>query len=401
VSPLERYEQGQLVERRSYVPVVSVIGAMAVVSAGIFGGVFGAVLFGGQASRTTGRQEITFLPPDQPTLDATVIDSSTVRLSGSAFSGDRTDTHASSDWQVVRIGGDFDQGTVLSALSSDSLEQITFVSNDSLKVDTLYSARVRYTGVGGGDSEWADTTVFRPSGVVQPLFSDGFETGDYSHVENSYDWNATAGTPDQAGSMSDGASPHEGSWAGRFRQTTSAENRLLEVGGPSLSEYWWEYYIRVPTNYDHIDSPSSDNNKWAEFFLGANRGATLVWSETERNSAQDGGSRWRINWGADENFSHTTATDNGIVLPDDLGVYMRVRYHIRIQDQGSGNANAYIQIWKNDTKIFDGTSDTWPWQGEAMVHNRWQVMGFNNGEFAEVITWYVDSVKLYDTDPGW
>jgi uncharacterized protein YjdB len=237
-----------------------------------------------------------------------------------------------------------------------------------------------------------------PEGV---LFHDGFESGDYSHTENGYGWAEASGAPDQSGGMEDSATPFEGSWSGRFRQNTSAENRLMAVGGPALDEYWFEYRIRVPTNYDHVDSPSSDNNKWAEFFLESNRGATLVWSETERNSAGDGGSRWRINWGADVNFSHTTATDNGIVLPGDAGGWMRVRYHIRIQNKGSGNANAYIQIWKNNSKIFDGTSDTWSWQGESMVHDIWQIMGYNNGEFSEPITWYVDDVRLYGQNPGW
>lgn len=96
-------------------------------------------------------------PPAKPTLSYIVSDTSTVRLLGPSFSGDGDDTHASSDWVVTRYG---QTDTLISELASDSLEQITIMSNANFKADSVYSAFLTYNGTNGGASTASDTVAF-------------------------------------------------------------------------------------------------------------------------------------------------------------------------------------------------------------------------------------------------
>jgi hypothetical protein len=246
--------------------------------------------------------------------------------------------------------------------------------------------------------------------TVTALFYDGFESGDFTHSENGYSWSGPSGSVDN--SSSDGAPVYAGSHAARFRQGVTQENRKLPLQADSsaqyLTEFWFDYRIRIPGTgapvgedapYNHTCSTKSQNNKWTEFFYAPNRAELLIWSEMWRNNAQDGGSRQTVIW---EGSGHDTITQNGIVVPSERGEWHRWRYHLKLTTIDSNTFGLWYEVWKDDTQIYNNS--TIEYEGSlSSAHNIgvFQIMGWNNCNFLERVTWYVDEVYLYDQDPGW
>ncbi len=263
---------------------------------------------------------------------------------------------------------------------------------------TLTFSATNALGSVSGPVEVRVGTDERPS----PVFYDGFESGDHSHSENGYSWSNVSGSPDSK--SGDGAPVFAGDWASRFRQDSSQRNRMIQLKAKTpaeyLTEFWFEYQIRIPDNYDHACSERSWNNKWTEFFAKNARNKLIIWSEMWKNSARDGGSRQTAIWTTE---SHKTITDNGITLAD-RGEYHRWRYYLKITTLAETSIQVHYKIWKDDTKLFD--RDDIVIDKDSMTsefHNIgvFQIMGWNNCQFPEQITWYVDEVMLYATDPGW
>jgi hypothetical protein len=232
-------------------------------------------------------------------------------------------------------------------------------------------------------------TLTKSGGAVTPLFYDGFESGDDSHTENGYSWQATSGVAEHRDNMEDGASPFSGNYSWRFRQDSQQRNRLIAIGGPALTEWWFDYRIRIPSNYNHSCS-GGQNNKWTEFFYLPDREELLIWSEMWRNSAEDGGSRQTVIW---ESSSHTTITQNGIVVPGERGEWHRWRYHLKLTTIDSDTVGIWYQAWKDDTELYNNPNIVEPGV-PSFAHNvgAFQIMGWNNCNFTGgTMTWYVDN----------
>jgi hypothetical protein len=252
-----------------------------------------------------------------------------------------------------------------------------------------------------GVSTWTVPTPTITGGAAPtPLFYDGFESGDESHTENGYSWQVHSGVAEHANDMEDGASPYAGNYSWRFRQGSAQVNRRIAIGGPALTEWWFDYRIRIPSNYLHDCTSSPYNNKWTEFYYLPDRTELLIWSEMEPNNAGDGGSEQDVIW---ESSGHTTITQNGIVVPDDRGEWHRWRYHLKLTTIDSDTVGIWYQVWKDDTELYNNPNIVEPGV-PSFAHNvgAFQIMGWNNCNFTGgTMTWYVDEVRLYDTDPGW
>jgi uncharacterized protein YjdB len=240
-----------------------------------------------------------------------------------------------------------------------------------------------------------------PQGV---LFSDGFETGDFSHTQNGYSWGQVSGSPDSK--SVDGAPVLSGDWASRFRQTSACntgQNRYIQLQANTsaqfLTEFWFEYSIRIPDNYDHSCPGVSTNNKWAEFFNKLDRDATGIFPLTRKNAAEDGGSRLTVAVNSWRGTGEQSATDSWITLAD-RGSYVRYRYYVRLGTIGQNNGA--MKIWKNNTLVFESTSMNIS-GSQAQYHSIgvWQIMGYDNSGWPAAITWFVDDVALYGSNPGW
>jgi uncharacterized protein YjdB len=297
------------------------------------------------------------------------------------------------EFRLVAYRGELNEDATFGELSNSTKTQTNGGSDD---------------GRSGGDD--SGSTSDGGSGSAQPLFYDGFESGDYSHSQNGYSWHATAGSPD---AVNDGAPVLKGNWAARFRQTTSQQNRLLRLRGPELTEFWFEYWIRVPgpadapdgegNEYQHICTGSGNNNKWTEFF-SKDRQDLLLAPNTRPNSAGDGGSRIELNTERTESsftsYGLGTMYNDWIRVPQERSEWVRMGYRVRLGTPG--RVDGLFELYKNGVKVFsNGNMDINGWTDAQNHIAHWQIMGWNNCEFPERITWYVDEVRLYDHDPGW
>lgn len=108
-----------------------------------------------------------------PTLSVGAVTASSANLTGTAFSDtEPTETHASSDWQVQEVGGDW---SVLAFESAADTSNLTSITATGLAGETNYEARVRYSGSLGAVSEWSTpepfTTGVAPGTITTPTIA--------------------------------------------------------------------------------------------------------------------------------------------------------------------------------------------------------------------------------------
>jgi hypothetical protein len=255
--------------------------------------------------------------------------------------------------------------------------------------------------------------------VGAPAFYDGFESGDLSHEENGFRWGSVAGQPWHRDHEQNPDSPqnnvgidapvYRGDWALHIRMVKDRQqNQYAQLRGPKLQEFWFEYRIRIPVadpnlnlkgTYDHTPRDGPHNNKWVEFF--SSRPDLLVWSEMFPNNAEDGGSRLTFNaTGTHTSGSHSTATQQGVVVPNDLGRWVRFRYHVRLTTLDANTVETFYEIWRDGSYLGSDTREI-PTSEENHWIDRFQILGWNNHEWPELIRWFIDEVRIYTQNPGW
>lgn len=119
----------------------------------------GSTIFsgGGGGSDDGGVVSDVVAAPDTPTIDAVVFAATgdSLRLLGSTFSGDGSDTHDSTQFQVDTAGTGAWSGAKFTSLLG-AVETDTAIGLDSAGV---FKARVRYKGTEGGWSSWSDSVL--------------------------------------------------------------------------------------------------------------------------------------------------------------------------------------------------------------------------------------------------
>jgi hypothetical protein len=278
------------------------------------------------------------------------------------------------------------------------------------------------SGGGGGsdegDSDESDDNGGGGSGVA-PAFYDGFESGDLSHTENGFRWGSVAGQPWHRDHEQNPDSPqnnvgidapvYRGDWALHIRNgrtasrtsTLSSEDRSYRSSGSSTGSGFRSLTrdLNLKGTYDHTPRDGPHNNKWVEFF--SSRPDLLVWSEMFPNNAEDGGSRLTFNaTGTHTSGSHSTATQQGVVVPNDLGRWVRFRYHVRLTTLDANTVETFYEIWRDGSYLGSDTREI-PTSEENHWIDRFQILGWNNHEWPELIRWFIDEVRIYTENPGW
>lgn len=255
-------------------------------------------------------------------------------------------------------------------------------------------------------------------GGVTPLYSDGFESGDYSGGDgitwsqafSPYTYIVTS--PVRTGTYSMDL---------RFAATADLTDYSVE---PRFNftqidrQAWVEYYIYLPTNYKHRSQ--GDGSQHHKFFA--------FWGGTDDDYGNAGRPKivlelWR---GADDDHSNLRCIENmdgsgtsfeiddpyypmigsgGVVT---LGEWTRVRVFV---DTGTvGDDNAVIKVWINDTVTHSqtgilntehGSGPTYAPGNSKFYWNRGYLMGYTNGGYDAQTDYHIDDFAVYDSDPGW
>lgn len=165
---IERRADGSVMER-SYLsaPLVlgsTAIGTIAVLACSFHGGLIGILTSGGGGTTVSGpAPPSVYDAPATPSITVLVpLDTSTVRVTISAFNGDQDDTQDSLQVQLDTTGGGF-SSPLLDSATAGSQSVDTLQDNAVLAESAVYDVRVRYHGTNGGWSAWSSAVAYTNS----------------------------------------------------------------------------------------------------------------------------------------------------------------------------------------------------------------------------------------------
>jgi parallel beta-helix repeat protein len=173
--------------------------------------------FSNTATATTPAASDT-TPPSTPTnLQATAVSSSTVDLSWGASS----DNVGVTGYDIFRNGS-----------LHTTVGTVTSYSDTTVSPSTTYSYQVRAKDAAGNLSGFSNTATATTPGAGTALFSDGFETGNFSN------WTSNSGLVVQQQEV------YQGTWAARGT-TTSAATWAYKTLGTTRSELYYRIRFKV------------------------------------------------------------------------------------------------------------------------------------------------------------
>lgn len=252
-----------------------------------------------------------------------------------------------------------------------------------------------------------------PSGSGGTLFSDDFDSYPLNSRPQGTFANGFRWAPGSAGVTVSDDHAYSGSKSLRFAypgkpdpaKMSSQEKRFVIApeGTTSIDEIWVEFMIRVPDNWEHRDSESSDNNKllalWAEDYHNS-RGEALVVFEWGRGSNSMSSLDLASGAGDDPRAIRQLQGRAGVrkaVFDASMrGQWIRLRFYVKISTLG------IIRSWRNNELIADlpFPFNTAIFGGPNYIRNGY-LMGWSNSGFTRDTDFYIDDFKIWTTDPNW
>ena len=274
---------------------------------------------------------------------------------------------------------------------------------------------------------------------AEVVFFDSFESGDLSATNSDgFSWNHTNRTSivihdEQDGPvaiyngnpiynihesiMPDGTvrdwNAVEGEHSLRFRYPEGinwAEQRFNM--GKAYTEIWISFWVRVPNNYEHLDSDGTDNGKWFALWMddysSKGNGPTIVGSLEIVRELQDG--KWvatgstdlQMTWSVGGNTVTTPRSSRTrlIDFPHDQGRWMQ--WVIRAKAATTTESNdGIIQTWRRwqgeggFTKLHDVTdADIGPPVEGPFGWQKGYLMGYMNSPFAVDTEFLLDNFTI-------
>lgn len=229
------------------------------------------------------------------------------------------------------------------------------------------------------------------------IFKDDFETGDLTHTSSGAKWGSKTNV-----SVS-GAQARTGNYAAQFvfaGNTSLAANadafaELRFDLGRTTEELWIQFSMYVPTNYQHRNAESSDNNKlfrlWGADYSDAEKIGFSTWPTV------DGYSTARADWSRDNGgLGPKGALCDAFITASDLGKWMTIRIHLDAATETQGGT---LQLWKNGALVInnDGTVDSY-WASNIHAYRYGYLLGWSNSGFTQTTNMYIDDVVFATTE---
>ena len=261
-------------------------------------------------------------------------------------------------------------------------------------------------GVGGGTAEiQASAAGLTGAGTitvwVSALFSDGFETGDRSHTENGFKWYGGGG---RVYVSSDNPRTGDYSLEFVFGPNPPGGQDWSEIRfdmGAIREEFWMEYYLYVPENYEH----RRDNTYHNKFLaLWGSRGydeGNQLFLFINTWPARDAGwisGAYVAAWADDDQVSAYNDLFN-FIGDAHRGTWIRVRYHVRPATTATAK-DGIVEMWRDDTQLMSYHSVPFFHPVENGFRNGY-LMGWSSSGFTEETHLFIDDFMLYIEDPEW
>jgi hypothetical protein len=244
--------------------------------------------------------------------------------------------------------------------------------------------------------------------IAGDFFTDGFESGDFTHKENAAGWvAANSGVNDSMTVSTDMA--HSGSFSAKFHFSGSSDladdawsELRYQLGPDGYPEWYLSYYMYLPSNYVIRNATGTDNTKlgtvWGDTYSVDGRfnveieGPGAGVSIRKKRSApypytQAACENGVLTWGPN------TPTWTGILAT--RGTWTHWEYHFKM-DTGAGDGE--YQLWINNVKVLEETNINVigsPCTPYYMKNG--YLMGWSNSGFDQDTDVYIDDVVFSTT----
>lgn len=259
-------------------------------------------------------------------------------------------------------------------------------------------------GGGGGDSAGTDAacsagvTGIIP-GSAQMIFSDGFESGDFSATQNSFRWTDRSNTAISTARACASTYSLQFNYAAAADNEDSMSEQRFFLGG-NYRDVWFEYDFFVPENYFHRSQAGETNNK----------GFLYLWA----NTYADPRPLVAINFWADGTTGqsigsvytrpvdqHSFDFSARAIASTDVGKWLHIVVHYAYATVA--NNDGIAQVWKtpaggSTVQILNKTNGPWYHAGGAGFDNGY-LLGWANSGFSQETRFYIDNVQVYENDP--
>jgi len=242
------------------------------------------------------------------------------------------------------------------------------------------------------------TLFFATSASAQPLFVDGFESGNRSHTENGIRWT------DPTRTSVNSVQPQAGSYALEFFYPAAADGQdsfseqRFDLGG-NFPEIWLKYDVYIPANYYHRRQAASANNKSIVTLWSGSYGASASdqFLGFEHWPSGDGNSRISIHPGPGRNdMGHTMTSALFVDRARDLGKWIEWIVHIKVAS--SANNDGVVQVWKRtegyNRELVININDLNNYTSYNNLFTTGYLLGWSNSGFAEDTMLYIDNVVI-------
>lgn len=254
-----------------------------------------------------------------------------------------------------------------------------------------------------------------PPGSGDAIFTDGFESGSLSGVDGGRWYNAVDVdvTTERARS---GSRALKFTYQGNSDLSADAWSEIRGEFSPQ-SEIWLEWYLYVPSNYEHRDAAGSDNNKF--WIVGYNNNLHGGWQgdpggwtvRMELNPARGQGnlSATRLVYGNETSgASSSDAAGTGPAMSQydaaitnaDRGTWVRFGVHLKLASSIRAS-DGEVHFYKNGVRVLSNAN--FPIGGTTFTKpaDSFELMGWANSGFDEQTVFFVDDVRIWNSNPGW
>lgn len=345
-----------------------------------------------EVSASSGPSEPTVSSVTLTPSDVTLEEGTTADLALEVTASDGSSLDRSGTWEVTDTG-------VARLSGSGSTRQVEGVAAGSTRV---------VASVDGVADTAAVEVISSSSGDVQPVFEDGFESGDVSHTENGYEW----GNSVNMTVVADAA--RTGSHGLRLTHPAKADgdDSVAQINlnfGAQVTEVWIELWMRVPDNYFHRDSEGADNNKFFQIYGDSRKNPDVgIIAEVQHwvGEGDSDGIRYLPHETGDiEGSQWREHKDVEPILQSEQGQWIRWRWHIKTSEETSteGPWDGIVEVWKGSRLLFSDTGvpirNDDPNRQDGMDIMR--LLGWSNSGYDEDTSFDFDDLKIYTSNPGW
>ena len=162
-----------------------------------------------------------------------------------------------------------------------------------------------------------------------------------------------------------------------------------------------EYYLFVPSNYEHRLDGAGHNKflaLWGSLAY-SQEGQLQLWINTWPANSPGWQSKAYVAAWVDEDEVRVPSVAPDFIADSHRGSWIRIRYHIKPASSPTANDGA-IEMWRDDSKLLDLTSVGWYHSGENGFRHGY-LMGWSSSGFTQETKIFLDDFKVSVHDPGW